>query len=124
MALTKVQYTDGVTVIGAKNLNDIQDEVIANGNNVAALSNSKVDKVQGKGLSTNDFTTDNLQKLNGIEAGATRVLVDTALNASSANPVQNKEIYGKMTSTAEADAKYHLGFYLDANGDLCQVDDE
>ena len=32
--------------------------------------NGKVDVVAGKGLSTNDFTTELLQKLNGIEAGA------------------------------------------------------
>ena len=35
----------------------------------AALAD-KVDVVAGKGLSTNDFTTELLQKLNGIEAGA------------------------------------------------------
>lgn len=33
----------------------------------------KVDKVQGKGLSTNDFTTELMNKLNGIAAGATKV---------------------------------------------------
>lgn len=32
--------------------------------------NLKVDKVKGKGLSTNDFTTELKNKLNGIEAGA------------------------------------------------------
>jgi len=31
---------------------------------------TKVDKVEGKGLSTNDFTTELLNKLNGISAGA------------------------------------------------------
>lgn len=34
--------------------------------------NSKVDKVDGKGLSTNDFTTELLNKLNGIEANANK----------------------------------------------------
>ena len=40
---------------------------------VAGLADAlagKVDVVAGKGLSTNDFTTELLQKLNGIEAGA------------------------------------------------------
>ena len=32
--------------------------------------NDKVDKVTGKGLSTNDYTTDEKNKLNGIEIGA------------------------------------------------------
>ena len=28
----------------------------------------------------------------------------------------------QILSGAEEDARWHLGFYLDANGDLCQVD--
>ena len=63
MALTKVQYTDNVTVIGAKNLNDIQDEIIANGNNINFLNSGKVDKVAGKGLSTLDFTVADRQAI-------------------------------------------------------------
>ena len=43
----------------------------------AALG-GKVDKVAGKGLSTNDFTTALLNKLNGIEAGANRYVLPTA----------------------------------------------
>ena len=38
---------------------------------VNALLNGKVNVEAGKGLSTNDFTTALLNKLNGIEAGAT-----------------------------------------------------
>lgn len=56
-----------------------------------------------------------------INIGAV-ISVDSAMSSTSENPVQNKVIYGKMTSTAEADAQYHLGFYLDTNGDLCQVE--
>lgn len=41
-----------------------EDEVVRN------LINNKVDKVDGKGLSTNDYTTDEKEKLAGIEAGA------------------------------------------------------
>lgn len=37
MALEKIVYVDGKTVIGAKNLNDIQDEVIANREDVDTL---------------------------------------------------------------------------------------
>lgn len=29
-----------------------------------------------------------------------------------------------LTSGSEEDASYHLGFYLDENGDLCQVEEE
>ena len=52
----------------------------------------KVDKVTGKGLSTNDYTTDEKNKLAGIAAGANKTVVDSALSSSSANPVQNSVI--------------------------------
>ena len=52
----------------------------------------KVDKIEGKGLSTEDFTTAEKTKLAGIEAGATVVTVDSELSNTSTNPVQNKEI--------------------------------
>ena len=52
----------------------------------------KVDKVTGKGLSTNDYTTDEKTKLSGIEAEANKTIVDSALSSTSTNPVQNKII--------------------------------
>lgn len=57
-----------------------------------AISNNKVDKVEGKGLSTNDFTDELLNKLNGIDDGATDIIVDDTLSSTSENPVQNKVI--------------------------------
>ena len=41
--------------------------------------NSKVDKIDGKGLSSNDYTTDEKTKLAGIENGANKTLIDTTL---------------------------------------------
>ena len=52
----------------------------------------KVDKIEGKGLSTNDFTDNDKSKLDGIEAQANKTVVDSSLSASSTNPVQNKVI--------------------------------
>ena len=54
--------------------------------------NGKIDKVDGKGLSTNDYTNEDKTKLTGIETGATKTTVDSALSSTSANPVQNKVI--------------------------------
>ena len=39
MALEKVDYVDNQTVIRAKNLNDIQDEIIKNGEELETLKN-------------------------------------------------------------------------------------
>ena len=56
---------------------------------IADISN-KVDKVPGKDLSTNDFTTELKDKLDGMEEGANKTTVDAELSATSENPVQNK----------------------------------
>lgn len=53
---------------------------------------NKVDKVDGLGLSTNDFTTEEKNKLAAIENGATKTIVDDALNTSSTNPIQNATV--------------------------------
>ena len=58
----------------------------------SALDN-KVDKVEGKGLSENDFTDTLKDKLDGIEAEANKTVVDSAISPTSTNPVQNKVIY-------------------------------
>lgn len=50
----------------------------ANTSDVNASLNTKVDKVTGKGLSTNDFTTDEKNKLAGIAAGANNYSLPTA----------------------------------------------
>ena len=42
-------------------------------------------------------------KLNGIAAGATKTIVDSALSSTSTNPVQNKVIYGAISSKADLD---------------------
>ena len=65
----------------------------------AALDN-KVDKVNGKGLSTNDYTTAEKTKLSGIETGANKTIVDSTLSTTSTNPVQNKVINTALSGKA------------------------
>ena len=47
-------------------------------NNINTLLGKKVDKVDGKGLSTNDFTTAYKNKLDGIATGANKYVLPTA----------------------------------------------
>ena len=54
--------------------------------------NKYVAKETGKGLSTNDYTTTDKNKLAGIEAEANKTVVDSAMSDSSTNPLQNKVI--------------------------------
>ena len=59
---------------------------------VAAQIGGKVDKVDGKDLSSNDYTDEEKTKLSGIETGANKTTVDVALSDTSTNPVQNKVV--------------------------------
>lgn len=46
------------------------------------------------------------------------IAVDSAMSDTSLNPVQNKVVTGILKNATKANKAYHLGFYLDANGDL------
>lgn len=76
--------------------NPVQNKVIN-----SALS-GKVDAVSGKGLSTNDYTTAEKTKLSGIETGANKTVIDSALDSSSTNPVQNKVINSALGGKVDA----------------------
>ena len=60
-----------------------------------------VRKVDGKGLSTNDFTNELKAKLDGVEEGANKTIVDAALNGESANPVENKAIVAALAGKSD-----------------------
>lgn len=55
----------------------------ARADHVHPSDSSKVDKVSGKGLSTNDYTTAEKEKLAGIAAGATAVVLSTNISSDS-----------------------------------------
>ena len=50
---------------------------------IEALESGKVDKVEGKGLSSNDFTNAYRDKLDGIAQGANNTVVDNSLTSTS-----------------------------------------
>lgn len=62
------------------------------------LVNGKQDVEEGKGLSSNDFTDDLKDKLDGIEAGSTKVIVDDALSSTSEDAIQNKVVAQKFNT--------------------------
>ena len=66
------------------------------------LLNNKVDKLSGKTLSSNDYTTAEKNKLAGIATGANKTIVDAALSSTSVNPVQNKVINSKCIDIENA----------------------
>ena len=81
---------------------------------VAGLTDAlsgKVDVVAGKGLSTNDFTNELLQKLNGIESGAQVNVIET-INING----QALEVSGQAVNIPIATAS-QLGVVLSSTGE-------
>lgn len=98
---TKVTYVDGETVIGADNLNDIQDAILD-------LDDNKVEKEQGKGLSANDYTDADKQKVDDAY-----VVPDGGIPKSAlASAVQ--ESLGKADSAAQEEDLDELSGEVDA----------
>lgn len=90
---TKIGNVEGLqTALDAK----------ANSSDVNSGLAGKVDKENGKGLSTNDYTTTEKNKLAGIEAQANKTVVDSSLSTTSTNPVQNKVINAAIEAKANA----------------------
>jgi len=81
------------------NVSDLQ----TTNSNLSALQSTvdnKVDKVTGKGLSTEDYTSAEKSKLANIEAEANKTVVDSALSSTSTNPLQNKVINTELAKKA------------------------
>lgn len=70
---------------------------------------TKVDKVTGKTLSTNDFTNVLKSKLDGIAEGANKTVVDSELSTTSTNPVQNSVVTTKINTLANKDGSNATG---------------
>jgi len=77
--ITKSDVPDATTIdsaLSSTSVNPVQNNV------VKAAIDKKVDKVSGKGLSTNDYTTDEKNKLAGIEDGANNYTLPTAAGST------------------------------------------
>ena len=96
-------------------LNELAECLATNEDAVAALNaaiGNKVDKVEGKGLSANDFTDALLNKLNGIAEGATKTEASSTNGNIKINGVETK-VYTHPTGA---------GFeHLPAGGNVGQV---
>lgn len=71
----------------------------------------KVDKVSGKGLSTNDYTTAEKNKLEGIEAGSQKNIIEKIYVNGIEQTITNKEVHLKVENTK----KYGVRRRLDGN---------
>ena len=100
------EYLDGKTPAGedileqAKAYTNFRADAISSSTNEALQA--RVMKETGKGLSSNDYTNSEKAKLEGIEAGANKTIVDSAWDINSTNPVQNKMIIAALQSQSDA----------------------
>ena len=94
----KANYDDAVSKAHTHDNKSVLDGITSDKVTAWDTVNNKVDKVDGKGLSTEDYTTDEKNKLSGIAEGANKTIVDSALDTSSENPVQNKVIAGEINT--------------------------
>lgn len=95
--------------------------------------NGKVDVESGKGLSTNDYTTAEKEKLNGVEAGAEENVIETIMVNGSAQTVTNKAVnllltkenvgLGNVDNTSDLDKPISTATQTALNGkqDVIQV---
>lgn len=67
MAYVKTVWTNGATALSAEHMNNIEE-------GIAALDTGKVDKIVGKGLSEEDFTTEEKEKLSGMSTIETKIV--------------------------------------------------
>lgn len=117
--VTKIDNPHSVTKaqVGLGNVDNTSDKLKPISNATKSALEGKVDKVAGKSLTSNDFTDVLKTKLEGIAENANNyslptasetqlggVIVDSTLNSTSTNPVQNRvigsaidEINGKLS---------------------------
>lgn len=78
-------------------------EDYATTSSVTEALQSKVDKAEGKGLSSNDYTTQEKTKLSGIEAGAQKNLVSSVAGKTGAVTLSKSDVgLENVDNTADA----------------------
>lgn len=68
------------------------ETAFARGDHVHPSDNTKVDKVSGKGLSTNDYTSAEKTKLAGVASGAQVNVIESIKRNGTALPITNKAV--------------------------------
>lgn len=90
---------------------------------------AKVNVELGKGLSANDYTTNEKEKLGKIEEGATKNVVDTDFSLESENSLQNKKVteaINEIKKNIEGILGINTKFvgYYESQGNLPSVSEE
>ena len=98
-ALVNHTHTDYALASDVTDLSELVGDISVSTQISAAIA-TKVDAVDGKELSSNDYTDDEKSKLADIEVGANKTVVDSALSSESTNPVQNQIVTSALATLA------------------------
>lgn len=128
---TARKNADAQTLVDAKSYTDkkvgnVDLSALATKTELTDGLSTKVNTVEGKGLSTNDYTTAEQNKLKGIAEGATKTIVEdsttstSTTNAASAKSV--KQAYDLANSKANADVATPSNNGLMSSNDKSKLD--
>ena len=96
--LKSAAFTESTAYDAAGSAAEVQNNLDA----LTVVVNGKVDKVQGKGLSQNDFTNAYKNKLDGIEAGAQVNTVTSVAGKTGAVTLQKSDVgLGNVDNTSD-----------------------
>lgn len=95
MALSKVTYVDGVTIIGAKNLNDIQDELIRQGEQQTADEEATEAALALKADKSTTYTKTEVDSALALKADKSDTYTKAQVNASLALKADKSDTYTK-----------------------------
>lgn len=112
------------TNIGLGNVDNTSDENKPISTAQQTALDKKVDKVSGKGLSTNDYTTEDKNKLSGIAAGATAnegTITGIKMNGVSKGTSGIVDLGTVITSHQDISGKLNVSLKGTANG-LAELD--
>ena len=104
MSLQKVEYIDGQTLITAKNLNDIQDNIIANENAIQEADQKAIRTVNNVSPNIEGNITITTSDINAIPADAGSVsATQLADNAVITSKINDGAVYGTKLLLAASD---------------------
>ena len=105
MALTKVTYVDGVTIIGAKNLNDIQDELIRQGEQQTADEEATEAALALKADKSDTYTKAQVDTALNGKADKSDTYTKAQMDASLAQKADKSDTYTKAEVNASLELK-------------------
>jgi hypothetical protein len=93
----------------------LDSKISENANNIKELNSDKVDKIEGKGLSSNDYTSEEKTKLGGVGTSQGRNLIPYPLTNRTTNGItytvqSDGSVLANGTASAENNAYYNFAY--------------